>query len=529
MTRGRERRAVRAIARTELRAKLRRIRGDTRKLLGTVLSVGLFGIVATVVGLGPVVAFGRALAGSSPPVGRFGFVVGGLVGVGLYLGVASALNRSDIGRVGPLVRSSTTPRAVVVGRVGGELLHASLYLGVVLVPLVVELVVGAGGVLAPLVAVCGLVPVGVGATLAGRALGGVADGVSRRLGVTGWTRIVLGVVAVGVVFVASQSVMESFIDGSGTGLPTTALLPGAPLQAYASVVLAPLGATVDPLGIAVAGCIGVVTVASAAVTLAVERRQLLADGDATATTVESSGRVPAPFTRYPATRIGWRYLVRTRRNPATLSHLFPVFIGLLSFASTAIANPSFVLTAGPGALVVIGVVLAGATYGLNPLGDERDQLPLLLTSARSTAVCLRGRVVAGVVVGVAVLALALPLDLYSNGVAGALARAAVGLLLVPVAAGTALGLGAALPAFEEREYMNVERPHPSVLLLLAYLVGGLFVTAGGLGLATWTVVAGPSLVAGVLWLVYLPLVVVPAAGGYVYAVRRFDGLEIDDV
>jgi hypothetical protein len=528
MTGGRERSAVLAIARTELRAKLRRIRGDTRKLLATVLSLGFFGVVATVVGLGPVVAFGRALAASPPPVGRFGFVVGGLVGVGLYLGGASALNRSDIGRVGPLVRSSTTPRAVVVGRACGELLHGSLYL-VVLVPLVVELAVGARGVLAPLVAIVGLVPVGVGATLAGRALGGVADGVSRRLGVTGWTRIGLGVVAVGVVFVASQSLTESLISDSGTGLPTTAVLPGAPLQAYASVVLAPLGATVDPLGIAVAGAIGVVTVGSAAVMLAVERRQLIDGGESTAGTVESSGRVPAPFTRYPATRIGWRYLVRTRRNPATLSHLFPVFIGLLSFSSAAIADPSLVLTAGPGALIVIGVVLAGATYGLNPLGDERDQLTLLLTSARSTAVCLRGRTVAGCVVGVAFLALAVPLDLYSNGVAGSLARAAVGLLLVPVAAGTALGLGAALPTFEEREYMNVERPHPSLLLLFTYLIGGLFVTAGGLGLATWTVVAGPSLVAGVLWLVYLPLVVVPAAAGYVSAVRRFDGLELDDV
>ena len=526
----RERTAVTAIARTELRAKLRRIRGDNRQLLATVFTVLFIPPIAILAGFGPITAFGRALSTPPLPLGQVGVAVAGVALTAAYLGGASVLNRGEMGRIEPLVRTATTPRAVVLGRAGGQLLHGSLYLVVIVVPLAALLFFGAGAVLAPALVLLGLVPVAVAGALAGGALAGVANLVGRHLGIDGWVRVLLGVVAVVAIFAASQAITRSAF-GEGGGLPTTAVLPGTPLQAYGRLVLAPVGGAPDPVGFAVLAALGVGSVGSAATALTVERRLLVAEaGDDTGTTMARSGQVPAPFTWTASTRIGWRYLLRVRRNPSRLSHLFPLLFGLASFLTGVVTDPSLLLTLGPSATVVVGVILAGATFGLNPLGDEREQLPLLLSSARSTAVVLRGRAVAGCTVGLTlVLGVAMPLDLYANDAVGALARAACGLVLVPAAAGTALGLGAALPAFEQREYMNVDRAHPSLLLLVGYLGAGLVVTVVGLGLATWSSSHSPSLPVAVAWAVYLTLVVGPGALGYVYAVRRFDGFDLDSV
>src|SRR6056297_3307542 len=56
-----------------------------------------------------------------------------------------------------------------------------------------------------------------------------------------------------------------------------------------------------------------------------------------------------------------------------------------------------VLVAGTG--VLFGVYLSGATFGLNPLGDDRPQFPLVLLTETTSRTFLRGRVLAGLSVG----------------------------------------------------------------------------------------------------------------------------------
>ena len=70
MSRHREGAAVTAIARTELRAKLRRIRGDTRQLVATIVTTATLPLVALAGGFGPITAFGRALSTPPLPLGR---------------------------------------------------------------------------------------------------------------------------------------------------------------------------------------------------------------------------------------------------------------------------------------------------------------------------------------------------------------------------------------------------------------------------------------------------------------------------
>ncbi|MBV0923888.1 hypothetical protein KTS45_06695 [Halomicroarcula limicola] len=525
----RERHATSAIARTELRTRLRAIRADARQLLATLVGVLALCFAAATMGYGAVTSFGRALAGGSPPVGQVGIAVLGVLAGGVYLGVASAMNQGSVGRVGPLVRTSTTPRAVVAGRVGGAFLVGSLFVVVPLFVVLVELFVGAGGVLAPTLFLVGLLPVALAGAIAGRAVGSGGKLVGRRLGIGGWAKAVLGLLIIALLFVGTQLATRSLIENPETAMPQTALLPGAPAQAYGALVLAPVGGAVTATGLLVFAAVAATGAVAAVVTVRTEQRLLVTDDGARGATVSSDATVPTPFDRTPSTRLAWRYLLRARRNPSMMGHLFPLLFGGMSMLASVFASPDAAMLIGPGALEVLGVLLAGATYGLNPLGDERDQLPLLLTSARSTAIPLRGRAVAGAAIGLVFVALGFAFDAYLNGVVGSLARAALSVFLVVAAAGTALGFGAALPAFERREYMNVERAHPSLIVLFGYLLGGTVMAGGGLVLASIAAVDGVGLLTGGLGTVYLLVVVGFAVGGYVYAVRRFDGFELDDV
>lgn len=525
----RERHATRAIARTELRTRLRSIRADARQLLATLLGVVALCLAAATMGYGAVTSLGRALASGNPPIGQIGIVVLGVLGGGIYLGVASAMNQGSVGRVGPLVRTSTTPRAVVAGRVGGAFLVGSIFGVLPLLVVLVELLVGAGGVLAPTLFLVGLFPVALAGAVVGRALGSGGKLLGRRLGIDGWAKVVLGLGIIAVLFLGTQLATRSFIENPETAMPRTALLPGAPAQAYGSLVLAPVGGAATTTGLLVFAAIVATGFVAAALTVRTEERLLVTDDGAQGATVSSDATVPTPFGHTPSTRLAWRYLLRARRNPSMMGHLFPLLFGGMSMLASVFASPDAALLVGPGALEVLGVLLAGATYGLNPLGDERDQLPLLLTSARSTAIPLRGRAIAGATIGLVFVALGFAFDAYLNGVVGSLARAALSVFLVVAATGTALGFGAALPAFERREYMNVERAHPSIIILFGYLLGGTVMAAGGLVLASIVAVDGIGLLTGGLGAVYLLFVVAFAVGGYVYAVRRFDRFELDDV
>lgn len=521
------------LAGTELRVRLRSMRGSTRRLLATTLSTLFFVVAVPLMFYGPTTRYGQQLAGDPVPIGATGVALGTVGLAGLYLGGASGFSQESAGSVGPLVRTSIPPRAVALGRLCSEV---SLSLAVVVLAglvLLVEVAIGAGR-LAPVgFLAVGAVPFALGSFAWGRVLGTGVRQLNRRLGVSLWTRAIAYLLVAIVGYVLVYQFVLSGLEGSGdpASVIPPAMLPGRPLQAYAGVVLAPLGARLRPLGLLVATATLAAIPVGVGLAVRLESRLLLDDHGGSPADDATSRGVPRPFRYTPSGRVAWRYLLRTRRDPRMLAHLAPLLFGVLGMVGTSLRDPGLLLSLGQPAAVVTGGILAGGAYCLNPLGDDRDQFPLLFTSAPSTAVLLRGRVLAG-------LALALPIAVgggFALGVASGTSIASVSAASVfavgfsLAGAGTALGVGAVVPRFDRREYMSVERAHPSTMALLGFFFGGLVVGAIGLFLVVATVDGGQPLLSLVGWAVYLGVVGVVAGGGYAYAVRRFDELTLDEV
>ncbi|WP_459190792.1 hypothetical protein [Halosimplex sp. J119] len=523
------------LVRTELRARVRHIRGEPRQLLALAFLGVMFGVGFPLIVSESALDYGAALASAPVPTGQTGAVLTTVAVGGLYLGGASALSQNRLGTVGPLVRTSIPPRAVAIGRFAAETLQGTATVVPTAVVLLAIVAVGAGNPLVPLVLVTAALPVALAAHLAGRVFGDLLKFANRRLGVSLWTKAILFVIVTVVAYVGSQVFVRSRLDGAdGLGaFAIPVLLPGAPLQAYASIAFDPLGSTGRPIGVLTAFVLlAAIPVGSAAV-LRLERRLLLGEFESGADGEATGGRsrsVPWPFTASPSARVAWRHLLRTRRDPRTLAHLGPLLFGALGMVGSVFTDPQSLRVLGPGAAVVLGVTLSGAAYCLNPLGDDRDQLPLLLTSTPSTAVLLRGRALAGAVPGVAVaLGIGASVAVIVYGLPTAVGLSLLSLLLAAAGAGTALGAGALIPKFERREYMSVERAHPSMIAVLGFFFGSVAVSAVGILLVWYTVHGTTGTPLAVAWLVYAAVVGTSGGGGYVYAVRKFDAFSLDDV
>ncbi|MDG5778740.1 hypothetical protein VB773_04610 [Haloarculaceae archaeon H-GB2-1] len=524
--RGADRHGVSVLVRTELRARARHILNEPVRAIAVVIAVVMFGLVFPLFLTGEATGLGRALAAESAPIGTIGAVASSLFALGSYVGGATAIQQNRLGSVGPLVRTSISPRAVVAGRSLAEVVQAVAMFVPTGLTLLVLVAIGARGVVEPFLVLLAVAPVLLASLALGRFGGAVVRLVGRRIHVSPWLKVGAAIVVMAAVFVAFQTGAETVFEDTGGAIP--ALLPGRPVQAYANLAIAPLGGQASLAGGLVLTGLAVGTAVGVLGAFRVERHLLVVDDDSE-TTDTGSRAIPRLFTATRSTRIAWRYLLRTWRDPKRLAHLTPLLFGGLSFVGSFVANPESVRTIGPAAAIVTGGVLAGATFGMNPLGDERDQLSLLLTSTGTTAPLLRGRAIAGSMVGLAIaVGGAVPLQLWTGSVTTAIANALFAVAFVAAGAGTALGFGALAPRFEQREYMNVDRAHPSTLAVMFYGGGGIFVGALGLALLDWAL--GDAAVSHLVFLaLYLLVVLGIALAGYVGAVRRFDGLTLDEV
>lgn len=526
-------RDAQVLAATELRCRLRSIRDRPRRLLATAFLVVLFAGVFPLVLYGVVSGYGAAFASSAVPVGETGVAILGAAGVGLYLGGASGFGQEPTGDVSAFVRTAVPPRAVSLGRLCTELGLSLAIVTLVSLSLLVEVAIGAASPVPAVVLGFGLVPVGAASLAVGRVLGTGLRAVNRRLQVSLWTKAALYLGLTAAIYVVTYRAIDTGIDGAegpGSIFPA-AFLPGEPLQAYASVILAPLGATPRPLGAVVLAFLLVLGVLGTFLTLRLETQLLLADpSDSEKAQITGTKAVPRLFALTPAARVAWRYLLRTRRDPRMLAHMVGLLFGALGIVGSALSDPHSLETMGPGVVVVGGAVVAGAAYGLNPLGDDRDQLPLLLTSTPSVGVLLRGRGLAGMVLGlVLAVGVGVPVGLLVHPPGAVLAQSLFAVFLSVAGVGTALGIGAVVPRFDNREYMSVERAHPSTMGLIGFMIGGTFVGAIGLVLVWWALGQGPTIAVLVAWAMYLLVVGGIAVAGYVYAVRTFERLELDEV
>ena len=515
----------------ELRAQLRRLLTNKRRLLATLGALVGFGVFFPLLLVPSAMAFGERLAGGSAPLGTAGVGLWAATGVVAYLGAANGFNQAQVGTTGPLVRTSIPPRAVSIGRFLARSAQSLAIVVPVSVALLGGVAIGGGPAAAAFVAIAA-VPVLAAGLIVGGIVGNLFRYANERLQLSLWLKALLLLVIMTGAFLGTQLVLDARFEGEG-GFATGTLIPGTPLQSYVAVVFAPFGTTLEPLGIAAIAFLLVAIPVAFLGEIRLETYLLVSDVGTDASTAgrtDESYGVPQLFDVTPSTRISWRYLVRTRRDPRMLAHLMPILFGAFGMAGSAIQDPGILLSIGPGATVVAGAILAGSAYCLNPLGDDRDQLPLLFTSTDSIDVVLRGRMLAGIALGLIVaVGIGAPLAAVEHGPRYVLGQSLLAVVLAGASVGIAVGFGAVAPKFERREYMSVERAHPSQWALFGFSFGALIVSVIGFLLLGVTL-SGEYLLPAVFgWLLYVVVLAVASWGGYRYAVGRFDGFTMDDI
>ena len=478
-----------------------------------------------------IVRFGRQAAVGPVPVGTLAAGYLGVAFIGSYIGSVGGFNQSRVGVVGPLVRTSISPTSISLGRFVTRTAEGAVWLLPTTTVLLAGMAVGAGGPFVPALICLGAVPLLALGIVAGRLVGTVARYVNQRLQVSLWVRAIVLVGSMIGIFLGTQAVLryvfepEQLLESGAVG----AVLPGAPMQAYSSLVLTPVGYPGVPLGVAVAMGITIVVPVGFLAAIKLDRVLLVRDvgKDTSPNNVEGTHGIPRVFDITQSGRVAWRYLLRTRRDPRTLAHLTPVLFGVLGMSGTALDDPQLLVALAPPAAVVAGAIIAGGAFCLNPLGDDREQLPLLLTSSASVTPLLRGRMVAGIVLGLVIsIGIGAPLGLLEHSPAFVLGQSLLGIGFVVAAAGIALGIGAAVPKYERREYMNVERAHPSLSITLGFFFAWLI--AGGIGFGLLSVTLSGQLTGGSLILLgYVAVLLIFGVGGYTYAGHRFRQLTLD--
>ena len=517
------------ITRAEFRRSVRQYTGDWRRLLGLAIAVVFVG-GGLLVTVPAVYVLGRTTRSvSSIP----GFAPVATVLPGLLVVFAAFRTIERIGGVDgeALLLTTVHPRAVVVGLIGSEVARLATWFGVPLAATVAAFALGLGSPTFPVTAAAVAVPMLCCAAVWGYALGLGLLRVLRRLPRLRRLLKWVGIVGVLVAVVGSQAAGQLIAEGT---VPFAAVLDAvtlAPIAEYVALAFVgtPLSRPVPLRALAVLASVVCLT----PVGLVVATRQASAvwftdaaadAGPAAKRTTTGGFDVPRPFAAAAAGRVAWGHLLRAARHPQELSHLLLVvfFIGPLGSAFVGSSGDVLgILIAGTG--VGLATYLAGAAFGLNPLGDDRPQLPLVLLVGVDARTIVRGRVLAGVAVGLPVAVL---LPAVGAGVGAPLgvaaAFAAVGGLLCVTASTFAVGVGAAYPVYEERKFWGSETVVPSTLVMLTYLavVGG--GTAIGL-LLTWYGLAGLTLSPGlgVGLAAYLLLTLGVPYGCYRYAVRRY--------
>ncbi|ELZ43447.1 hypothetical protein C464_17012 [Halorubrum coriense DSM 10284] len=517
------------IGRAEFIRSLRRYLGNPRRVFGLLITALVFG-GALLFALPAAYVLGQT-ARSVTAIPFFAPAVT-LATLGLFsTSVFRTLERLGHIDASEFVLLAVHPRAVVIGLITAEMGRLSLWFGIPVGAVVITFAFGLGAPL--LVASGGVVALPLICCVA---VWGHAAGIAvlRLLRQAPRLRRLLkpvGIFAMVGLVVASQLAGQLLVESDISARPLFSTFAFDPLVEYVGLTF--VGTPVSqPISLAAVGVLAAL-IALIPIGLAVSTKQVSTlwftdpvDENTSTQVRRSSGgfSVPRPFAWTKAGRIAWGILVRARRDPAELSHLLIVVFFIAPFGTLLVefsADAIGPLIAGAG--VVLAPYLSGATFGLNPLGDERPQLPLLLLIEAPAATLVRGRLLAGIAIGAPV---ALVGSLVSIGfgmtVPQASVTAAVGATMCLTAAMFAVGIGSAYPIYEERKFWGTETVVPSTLVMMVFL----FVVGGGtvLGLfVTWFALTGNIVltpVFNVFFGTYLLLTVGVSYGSYRYALRR---------
>lgn len=444
-----------------------------------------------------------------------------------------------------LMLTTTTPRAVVIGLLSSEMVLYLVWFGLPVVLLCGAFAIGAGTI-APLVTVpLALVPILLFSGISGYVIGIGSLHISRYLPIPSQIKTIAYALFFILTLFGSQAVIWSF---SSNGLPpwlapiAHALLV-SPFAAYVDFLLigTPIAGpiSVDALLVLIGLIVSVPIGFIAASRLATQfwltettHRRGLTDKDSEADTKPT--RVARPFAWSRSGRIAWHYLRSGARSPQQFAHLMIIFPAVAPLFSSLFVQHSITYVFILGGSIIFGAILAGAAFGLNPFGDEQTTLPLLLVTTTPPQQFVRGRIIAGLVVGVPCVVVIpfLVTVVSSQPVLDVFVYVLVGLGLSITSAAWAVGLGTAYPMYESREAWGTDSVIPSNLVILVHEFG---VAIGGLislvltGLALQSFVNDSFLLSPYTGGVAVCLVIFAASAGgaYVYAVRRYRSHTLD--
>ncbi|ELZ94510.1 hypothetical protein C440_10038 [Haloferax mucosum ATCC BAA-1512] len=518
------------IGRAEFVRSIRGYTKETRRVIGIIFSVLFFGVMTLFLASGAYVA-GRSVQ-SAAEIPFFDPATTVLPAALLVLVVLRTFERIGDIEASEFVLTTVHPRAVVIGLLVAETSRLVLWFGLPIAAFVAAFTSGLGAPTLPLSAAAVLLPLVGWATVWGYALGigflrvlQYLPGIRRMLKIVGGALVLVFVA--GSQFVGQAIVSEDISIGSLLSRVTF-----APLVDYVS--LAFVGTPLARPSSWTAAVVALVLLALTPVGLAVATRQATAlwftDVGSRSATAQSKGSesgfsAPKPLALAQSGRIAWGHLVRGVRHPQQFSHLITIifFIGPVgTSAFQGLDDYLGLVVAGTG--IGLATYLAGATFGLNPLGDERPQLPFLLLTATTPRTLVRGRALAGFAIGAPVAVVAsLGSIAFGTKPLHGVGFALGGVVMCLAATAFAVGIGTAYPIYEEREFWGTETVVPSTLVLLLYI----FIVGGGTTIGYFTTLylvsegIPTAVLPGVLIGLYGLVTAGVSYGSYRYAIRRY--------
>jgi hypothetical protein len=514
----------------EWRRSVRALRGDSARL-AMLAFAGLFGLLTVVGGAAAIVFLigeGSGLRVTDPLRGNLTlfWLFGGFM---IAQRAAQLYDRAD---AEALLLTTVSARTVAAGLVAGEALRV-LTLAAFPILLWTGAFVYATGSLAAAVTVpaAGVLFLTT-AVAVGVAAGKAVALVVARVPFVARHKTALGGVLV-LAFFGGYTALQVGVDGVPVDIGMLAVLPAGWVTDLAAVGLPITGSLPRAIAAAVGGplLLGGLLALDARVATAYwygDRVDPTDEGDGDAEVGTSPGATEtgrdalasaiAPLSMPdwaggPARRVAQLALLRTRRQPARLSFLLaPLVIVGSTLVSTATAGGGAVGLGPLPVVVALGVAwLAGAAFGLNPLGDEGPVLPMTLLSGVGGRGFVRGLCLPGALVGVplATLGTAASAVAAGYGTVDAAGLVLLALVMSAGAVGLAPGIGTRFPRFEAvtvGRSREVVPPALSAVVVYSLLVGlsgsvaALSLLAPGLARALLAaLVAGlPSLVLSLL-------------------------------
>jgi ABC-2 type transport system permease protein len=183
-----------------------------------------------------------------------------------------------------------------------------------------------------------------------------------------------------------------------------------------------------------------------------------------------------------------------------------------------------------GGSLVVGGIIAGASFGLNPFGNEQDTLALVLTTPATARQFIDSRLVAGLTLSVPFLVVipGIIVAVSAFPFVDTVAYVGFGWILAFASGAWAVGLGTAYPKYDSRRIYGVESATPSIAIVFVHMMAVSIMGFIGLLSVSYFIASGLPINTLLAVEVVLSVVLVGTAiAAYRYAIRRYRSYTID--